>query len=195
VSIPVTDVGNIYVRLFLLRLETRTCILHFLKCPGLVGGGDDEGLLMIRFKKGETLPHAHGTFITASQSLCHKSPLYWTFGHSFITDIWEMEDENFYWMKIFQKQRIKGYRRGSAGRECRMWCPVICDGIRDLKQLLYVPEGWRLLVVMRYLLRVQAKKAWGWLILFVCPSGPSACMTLSYSEGISVGRSTKIYFL
>jgi len=26
-------------------------------------------------------------------------------------------------------------------------------------------------------------------------SGPSACMTLSYSEGISVGRSTKIHFL
>jgi len=31
-----------------------------------------------------------------------------------------MEDENFYWMKIFQKQRIKGYRGGSAGRECGM---------------------------------------------------------------------------
>jgi hypothetical protein len=142
-----------------MRFETRTCILHFLKCPGLVGGGDDEGHLMIRFQKGATWPHAHGTLITTSQSLsteslCHKSPLHWTFGHSFITDIWE----NFYWMKIFQKQGIKGYRRGCAGRECRMWCPVICDGIRDLKLLLYVPEEWRLLVVMRYLLREQAKK-------------------------------------
>jgi len=141
----------------------------------LVGGEDDEGLLMIRFKKGATLLRAHGTLITASQSLsteslCHKSPLHWTFGHSFITDIWEMEDENFYWMKIFQKQGIKGYRRGSGGRECRMWSPVICDGIRDLKLLLCFPEEWRLLVVMRYLLRVQVKEAWGRLILSVCPS-------------------------
>jgi hypothetical protein len=31
-----------------------------------------------------------------------------------------MEDESLYWMKIFQKQGIKGYRRGSAGRERRM---------------------------------------------------------------------------
>jgi hypothetical protein len=31
-----------------------------------------------------------------------------------------MEDENFYWMKIFQKLGIKGYRWGSAGRESRI---------------------------------------------------------------------------
>ena len=41
-----------------------------------------------------------------------------------------------------------------------------------LKTVTVVPEEWRLLVVMRYLLREQAKKAWGWLILSVCPAPP-----------------------
>jgi len=41
-----------------------------------------------------------------------------------------------------------------------------------LKTVTAVPEEWRLLVVMRYLLRGQAKKAWGRLILSVCPAPP-----------------------
>lgn len=167
----------------------------------MVGGGDDEGLLMIRFKKGATLLHAHGTLITASQSLsieslCHKSPLHWTSGHSFITDIWEMEDENFYWMKIFQKQGIKRYRRGSAGRECRIWSPVICDGIRDLKLLLCVTvRSWRVAIIGCEIFEEGASEGSKGMFNSVHLSGPTSCMVLSYSERISVGCSTKIHFL
>lgn len=85
-SILIIDVSDIYVRLFLLRFETRTCILHFLKMPWIGWWWWRWGSFDDSFQKGATLLHAHGALITTSQSLsteslCHKSR---SSGHSVI---------------------------------------------------------------------------------------------------------------
>jgi hypothetical protein len=100
-------------------------------------------------------------------------------------------------MKIFQKQGIKGYRRGSAGRERRMWSPVICDWIRDLKLLLCVTvRSWRVAIIVCCEIFAEGASE-GSIGMFnsVHLSGPTSCMTLSYFERISVGCFTKINFL